>query len=96
MSEVGLEPDLYINDSRYPQVLEIEGSGATPGQILTFTLADGSTAEITADQDGNFNFSDGQDYLDQIPEEVTGDAYVDLVGDAILTEAILYLKSLNQ
>ncbi len=95
VSEVGLEPDLLVTDSRYPQVLEISGTGGTPGQILKLTKEDGSIAEIKVDEDGFFNFSESVNYLDNLPEEVTGDAYVDLVGDAILTEAILYLKSLE-
>lgn len=95
VSEVGLEPDLIIPDSRYPQVLEIAGTGGIPGQTLQLTLEDGTITEIKVDTDGNFNFSESIDYTDSIPEEISGDAYVDLVGDAILTEAIVYLQSLE-
>ncbi len=95
VSEVGLEPDLFISDSRYPQVLELSGSGAEPNQTLTLTLENGTTIEITTNEEGDFSLSESFDYTDELPEEVTGNAYVDLEGDAILTEAILYLKSLE-
>lgn len=96
LSEVGLEPDLYVTDSRYPQVLELSGIGALPGQRLTITLEDGTTMDITANEEGEFSFSESLNYYDEIPEVITGEAFVDLVGDAILTEAIVYLQSLKQ
>lgn len=96
VSEEGLEPDLVIADNRYPQIFEIAGTGATPGETLRLTLEDGTTLEIEVEEDGYFNFSESLDYIDELPEEISGDAYVDLVGDAILTEAILYLQSIKQ
>ncbi|MBB6097251.1 carboxyl-terminal processing protease [Deinobacterium chartae] len=87
----GIEPDIVIPDSRRPNVVALEGSGAAPGTKITVNIG-GKSVELTADKEGRFTYSDTPARL-PTGSDVQGQASVDLKNDAQLQEA---LKQLGQ
>lgn len=80
--KLGITPDVVVEDSRFPKVVTLEGTGATPGEKIKMTLG-GKEVELTADKDGKFTYS-------QVGErrQPTAGSRLDLTGDTILKKGL--------
>jgi carboxyl-terminal processing protease len=85
----GVTPDVTIKDSRYPQVLALEGIGAKPGSTLEVKV-NGKLLKLTADKSGKFVYQDTPSRSKN--SSVQGEAIVTLETDAQLRKALELLK----
>ncbi|GEM48187.1 S41 family peptidase [Deinococcus cellulosilyticus] len=85
--KVGITPDITVEDSRFPKVVTLEGTGAAPGEKIKMTIG-GKEVELTADKEGKFTYT-------QVGErrQPPAGSRVDLTGDTILKKG---LEVLNQ
>jgi carboxyl-terminal processing protease len=85
----GVTPDAIVQDTRYANVLALEGIGAKPGSTLEIKV-NGKTIKLTADKTGRFT------HQDTVPRpknsSVQGEAIVTLEKDAQLQKALELLK----
>ncbi|GGJ21726.1 S41 family peptidase [Deinococcus roseus] len=83
----GITPDVLLEDSRFPKVVTLAGTGATAGEKIKVTIG-GKELELTADKEGKFTYT-------QVAERkpTKEGTRLDLEGDAILKKG---LEVLNQ
>jgi len=85
IADVGITPDIYADDNRYPDVISLDGRGADPGQELELSAGGVVIGTAVADDEGNFNFvSTGPT---RSLSENQGEALVDLATDNALQVA---------
>jgi carboxyl-terminal processing protease len=85
----GVNPDAVVKDSRYPQILALEGIGAKPGSTLEVKV-NGKLLKLTADKSGRFVYQDTPARAKN--SSIQGEAIVTLETDAQLRKALELLK----
>lgn len=85
----GVTPDVVVQDSRYANVLALEGIGAKPGTTLEMKV-NGKTIKMTADKSGKFTYQDTPPRTKN--SSIQGEAVVTLENDAQLKKALELLK----
>ena len=85
IADVGITPDIYADDDRYPDVISLEGRGADPGQELEVSIEGEVIGKAIADEEGNFNFVSAGPA--RAGSENQGEALVDLATDNALQVA---------
>ncbi|MFN3266085.1 MAG: S41 family peptidase [Deinococcales bacterium] len=85
----GVTPDVMVQDSRYANVLALEGIGAKPGSTLELKV-NGKLIKLTADKTGKFTYQDTPPRTKN--SSVQGEAVVTLENDAQLKKALELLK----
>ena len=85
INEKGITPDVAVDDERIPEVLTLEGQGATQGQKIEILVDGEKLGSARVDAEGNFTFLQSFD----LPEDsaVQGEAVVDLGNDPALRVA---------
>ena len=85
IADVGITPDIIAEDTRFPNIISLEGQGADPGQELELVVDGESIGKAVANGDGEFEF------ISAGPErnfsENQGEALVDLATDSALQVA---------
>lgn len=82
---VGISPDIYADDNRFPDVISLEGQGADPGQKLEVSIEGEVIGTAVAGDDGSFNFVSAGPARPL--SENQGEALVDLATDNALQVA---------
>ncbi len=82
----GIVPDVFAEDTRFPNVISVEGQGADPGSEISIVVGGETVGTTVANEDGEFEFvtTGPRPQL----SEVQGEAIVDLEGDTALRTAI--------
>ena len=85
INELGITPDVAVDDTRVPEVLTLEGQGATEGQRVEIVVDGETLGSARVDAEGNFTFIQPFD----LPQDsaVQGEAVVDLENDPALQVA---------
>ena len=85
INEKGITPDVAVDDARIPEVLTLEGQGATQGQRVEIVVDGETLGSARVDAEGNFTFIQPFD----LPQDsaVQGEAVVDLENDPALQVA---------
>ena len=85
INKTGITPDVFAEDTRFPNVITLEGQGATPGQTIEIVVDGNVLGSTTAEEDGSFTFLQGFER----PEvsSVQGEALVDINNDNALQVA---------
>lgn len=81
ISKIGIKPDIYAEDTRFPAVVSLEGKGK-PGQVIAFSLDGEAVGSVVVGEDGNFSFVTSAPLLDQ--SDIQGEALVDVLSDNAL------------
>ncbi|MCA9838915.1 MAG: S41 family peptidase [Trueperaceae bacterium] len=81
ISEVGITPDVYAEDTRFPDVVSLEGQGH-PGQVIEFSVDGQAAGSVIVGEDGSFEFVSTGKRAQQ--SEIQGEAIVDLLSDNAL------------
>jgi len=89
--EKGIEPDYPVKDTRFPEPLAFEGTGAPPGGEVELIVRDKDgnvvkTLKAKVDEEGRFSASEEAPH--RPISEVPGEALIDLENDAILKKAL--------
>ncbi len=84
-ADKGIVPDVAVDDERIPEVLTLEGQGATEGQRVEIVVDGETLGSARVDAEGNFTFIQPFD----LPRDsaVQGEAVVDLENDPALRVA---------
>jgi carboxyl-terminal processing protease len=85
INQQGITPDIAAEDTRYPNIISLEGQGARPGQTIEFVIEGEVVGSATANEDGQFEFvttGPRRQY-----SAVQGQALVDLENDDALRTA---------
>ncbi len=85
----GVTPDYVVQDTRYGNLLALEGIGAKPGSSIEVKI-NGKTIKLTADKTGKFVHQDTP--VRQKNSSIQGQAIVDIAADAQLRKALELLK----
>lgn len=91
IQEQGITPDVVVSDTTRPQFVTYDGTGAKPGEKVTLTIG-GRTLEATANEKGEFTFSDTPQRSSRSNVNNDGQALVDPAKDAQLAKAIEILN----
>lgn len=85
INEKGITPDVAVDDARIPEVLTLEGQGATEGQKVEIVVDGETLGSARVDAEGNFTFIQPFD----LPQDsaVQGEAVVNLEADPALRVA---------
>lgn len=85
INEKGITPDVAVDDERIPEVLTLEGQGATEGQRVEIVVDGETLGSARVDAEGNFTFIQPFD----LPQDsaVQGEAVVNLEADPALRVA---------
>lgn len=84
ISEVGIHPDVYAEDSRFPDIVSLEGQGK-PGQVIEFSVDGEPAGSVLVGEDGSFEFVSTGPSIEQ--SEIQGEAIVNLLNDNALNIA---------
>ena len=93
IADVGITPDIVAADTRFPNVISLEGQGADPGQEIEILVDGESVGKATVNEEGEFDFVSAAS-LERDLSEVQGEAIVDLATDNALQ--IAYDTLLNE
>ena len=85
INKEGITPDVLVEDTRYPNIISLEGQGASPGQTLEVVVDGEVVGSATADEEGTFQFVTTGPRRQYSP--VQGQALVDLENDEALQTA---------
>lgn len=85
INEKGITPDIEVDDERVPEVLTLEGQGATEGQKIEILVNGKKLGPARVDAEGNFTFV--QSFDAPRDSAVQGEAVVDLGTDPALQVA---------
>ena len=85
INEEGITPDVRVEDNRYPNIISLEGQGASPGQTLEIVVDGEVVGSTTANEDGEFQFVTTGPRREYSP--VQGEALIDLENDQALQVA---------
>ena len=82
IAEQGVTPDLFAEDTRFPNTISASGRGLKPGQTVEIVVDGEVVGTTTADEDGSFDVL----ALGPLPEvsPVQGEAIVHLDTDTAL------------
>lgn len=81
ISDIGVAPDVFAEDTRFPDVVSLEGQGQA-GQVIEFSVDGEAVGSAVVAEDGSFKFvttGSNRNY-----SEVQGEALVDLEADSAL------------
>ena len=84
ISETGITPDIFAEDTRTPDFVALEGQGS-PGQVIEFVIEGEKVGEATVDEEGEFDFVTAGP--DPVYSDTQGEAVVDLETDSALQTA---------
>ena len=84
ISDEGITPDIFAEDTRNPDFISLEGQGS-PGQVVEFVINGETVGEATVDEEGEFDFVTLAP--DRSYSETQGEALVDLDTDTALQTA---------
>ena len=84
ISETGITPDIFAEDTRTPDFVALEGQGS-PGQVIEFVIEGEKVGEATVDEEGEFDFVTAGP--DPVYSDTQGEAIVDLETDGALQTA---------
>ncbi len=82
---LGVAPDIVVNDSNIPQIFKIEGKAAKPDTVIDIYASSRYVGRTIVQPNGNYRFIEIA-YSKRQPESQT--SLVDLQGDAILNVAL--------
>jgi len=82
---LGVAPDIYIQDSNIPQILKVEGKAAEPGTVIDIYASSRYVGRTVAQEDGSYRFIEIA-YSKKQPESL--ESLIDLKGDMILNVAL--------
>jgi carboxyl-terminal processing protease len=85
INQQGISPDIYAEDTRFPNIISLEGQGASPGQTLEIVIDGEVVGETTANEEGVFEFVTTGPRREYSP--VQGEATVNLESDDALQTA---------
>ncbi|MEX2534723.1 MAG: S41 family peptidase [Trueperaceae bacterium] len=85
INQQGIAPDIMAQDTRYPNIISLEGQGASPGQTLDIVVDGEVVGSAEADEDGAFQFVTTGPRREYSP--VQGQALIDLENDEALQTA---------
>ena len=85
----GVTPDFVVQDTRYGNILALEGIGAKPGSSIELKV-NGKTIRLTADKNGKFVHQDTPPRAKN--STIQGEALVTIDNDAQLKKALELLK----
>lgn len=85
INQQGVLPDVKAIDTRFPNVISLEGGGADPGAEIEFVVDGEVVGKATANDDGEFSFFQSRPRREV--SEVRGEALVDLDSDDALKAA---------
>ena len=88
IADVGITPDIVAADTRFPNVISLEGQGADPGQEVEILIDGESVGTATVNEEGEFNFVSAVAERDL--SEVQGEALVDLATDNAPSSRVRY------
>ena len=85
IAEVGIIPDVFAEDTRFPNTISVEGRGASAGQEISLMVQGEVVGTAIADEEGNFDIIT----LGPRPviSEIQGQAVLDLENDNALQVA---------
>ena len=81
----GIAPDIYVEDTRYPDTVSVSGDGADPGQTVELLIDGVSVGTAVVGAEGTFELLVAGDPVEI--SDVQGRAVVDLVSDQALLAA---------
>lgn len=90
INQNGITPDVPAQDTRFPNVISLEGQGADPGQTIEIVVDGETVGQAEANEDGEFQFvttGPRRNY-----SSVQGQALVDLETDDALRTAYSVLQ----
>ncbi|MEX2541287.1 MAG: S41 family peptidase [Trueperaceae bacterium] len=85
INQQGITPDVAAEDTRYPNIISLEGQGASPGQTLEIVIDGESVGSFEANEQGEFEFVTTGPQREY--SAVQGQAMVDLEEDDALRTA---------
>jgi carboxyl-terminal processing protease len=85
INQQGITPDVMAEDTRFPNVISLEGQGASPGQVMEIVIDGEVVGSFQADEKGEFEFVTTGSRRQYSP--VQGQALVDLETDDALQTA---------
>jgi carboxyl-terminal processing protease len=85
INQQGITPDVSAEDTRFPNVISLEGQGASPGQTIEIVVDGEVAGSFQADEKGEFQFVTTGPRRQYSP--VQGQALVDLETDDALQAA---------
>jgi carboxyl-terminal processing protease len=85
ISETGVTPDVFVEDTRFPSTVSIEGRGLSAGQTVEISVDGVVIGTVTSQEDGTFNFVTLGPRREV--SSVQGEALVDLEADQALRVA---------
>jgi carboxyl-terminal processing protease len=95
INQQGITPDIYAEDTRFPNIISLEGQGASPGQTLEIVIDGEVVGETTANEDGAFEFVTTGPRREF--SAVQGEATVDLESDdALMTAYQVLLREVEE
>ncbi len=92
IAKVGVTPDVIATDTRFPNIISVEGQGADPGQEIGIVVDGEIVGSVMADDAGEFDFVT----VGPRPaiSEIQGEAVVDLASDDLLRLALDEVRQL--
>lgn len=85
INQQGVTPNVRAEDTRFPSVIALSGSGAAPGEEIQIVVGGEVLGTATANEEGEFTFF--QPHQRNALSEVPGEALVDLETDNALRVA---------
>ena len=87
IADEGVKPDVFAEDTRFPDVVSVEGQGATAGQTVELVIDGEVVGTGMVADDGTFDFVS---VAGELPETsaVQGQAIVDIATDTALQTAV--------
>ena len=94
INKEGIKPDIEAEDTRFPNVISVQGQGAEPGQEVEVSVGGKAVGTATADEEGNFSFYEAQARPEQ--SDTQGQALVNLDTDNALMVAYQTVLGLDE
>ncbi len=85
ISDVGIAPDVFAEDTRFPETVSLEGQGKA-GQVIEFSIDGLPAGQAVVNDDGSFEFVSSLPRLNT--SDTQGEALVDPANDSALQIAI--------
>ncbi len=81
ISHIGIKPDVYAEDTRFPDLVSLEGQGRA-GQVIEFSVDGEPAGSVMVAEDGSFKFVSTGNNVEQ--SDIQGEAIVSLANDNAL------------
>ncbi len=85
INKKGIAPDVFVKDTRFPELIRLDGEGGDPGEEITFSVGEQVIGTTTVKDDGTFSFV--SPFRRPDISDVQGEAIVDLDNDTALQVA---------